>query len=434
MGDHGYDDTAAGEAPPDTQGASIWETPITRRQVITGIVATGALVAVGRSVSGPLGGDAQAMVANGLAENTYRVTFDFVTGVATVTGNSSLPAGVPVTVTVDALLNGAPMPPGGAAGTRTVTVTTDADGEFLATPNFTGATNDNANQFRLSILTGPGPNGVAYRASLLTPDPPTGDPGPTGPTGPLGVFGATGPTGAPGPTGVTGPTGVQGPVGPTGADGPTGETGATGPTGPIAFRRSATALLAYVPGAAPGPTGVPGPVGPTGAVGAQGATGPGGPPGTQGPTGATGASGSTGPQGPDGATGATGPVGPTGAALRTTTATAAVLYLPPGPTGPTGPDGPTGAAGATGVTGASGLPGITGPTGPTGPDGPFGPDGANSGPTGPTGPTGAAGFAGNADVDQDVTAQATPVPFPASFDGTLDPNGTPIDTEPKFTG
>lgn len=404
MGDREHDDTET-DATADAGRGSIWETPVTRRQVITGIMATGALVAVGRSVSGTLGSDAQAMIANGLAENTYRVTFDFVTGVATVTGNSSLPAGVPVTVTVDALLNGAPMPPGGAAATRTVTVTTDADGEFLATPSFAGATNDNANQFRLSILTGPGPNGVAYRASFLTPDPPVGDPGPSGPTGPLGGLGATGPTGAPGPTGVTGPTG------PTGAT--FGATGPTGPTGPTMFTRTTTALVTYVPGAAPGPTGGIGPTGPTGPLGEEGATGPIGPPGQPGPT---------------------GPTGPTGDSLafqlRSTTATAAVLYLPPGPTGPAGPTGPTGAVGATGVTGASGLPGVTGTAGPTGPTGPAEPTGA----TGATGPTGAGVAAAFTAVEQDVTAQAAPVAFPASFDGTLDASGAPIETNPKFTG
>lgn len=170
-----------------------------RRQVLTSIVATGVLVAVERAVPGAgLPSRIAAALAQTGTSGSFTVSFDFVSGVATVTGSTSLPGGVPVTVTVEALLNGAPMPPGGDAAVASAVTQTAADGSFAAAPTFNGATNDNANQFRLSVTTGSA-SGQCAAGSLVTPDPPAGPPGPTGPTGPVGLQGQAGPTG---PTGA----------------------------------------------------------------------------------------------------------------------------------------------------------------------------------------------------------------------------------------
>jgi len=386
---------------------------LTRRQLLAGIVGTGALVVVSDLVpgNGPLASLAAALT-QGQPGGSFTVSFDFVTGDAAVNGTTILPASVTVTITVAAFLNGTPMPPGGAAAVRTVTTTTANDGSFSATPTFAGATDNNANQFEISIVAGPAPDRTVLMGGLVTPSPPVGPAGPAGATGPVGPFGATGPTGSPGSTGAVGPTGPTGAVGTTGATGPTGATGLAVAGAPPAAQQ------AFVPGAAPGPTGPVGPVGPTGAVGGPGVTGePGstGPVGATGPTGPTGAAGVTGPTGatgsigPTGSTGPTGSIGPTGSTGGVTgAATGAVLLadrvagpqaaasglLPAGPTGPTGPIGP---------------PGPTGPLGPTGSTGVTG----SVGGTGPTGPVGALDEPGAADVT------AADVFFPGVFDGEL---------------
>ena len=67
-------------------------TILSRRQVLGGIVGTGVLYTVGR-----IPGAGGLMVAGGEAAGTFTASFDFVTGVADVAGNTGLPAGVPVT-------------------------------------------------------------------------------------------------------------------------------------------------------------------------------------------------------------------------------------------------------------------------------------------------------------------------------------------------
>lgn len=478
----------AGAAPNLERGAEPAARPdpivgMTRRRLIGGLAGAGALFAVARLAPGSSGAAIRnaAFGAGGANQpaavgGSFLASFDFVTGVVDVSGTTGLPAGTPVTVTVLALLNGSPMPPGGAAASRTVTVTTAADGSFVAAPSFDGATNDNANQFELTIVTGADATGACLAGSLLTPDPPVGPAGPAGPTGPSGLagtIGATGPAGSQGPTGLIGPTGPTGPIGSTGVVGPTGLSGdpgplgATGPTGPVGPTGPSGGLIVgsvapssvpYVPGAAPGPTGVEGDVGPTGPSGSAGAPGPTGavgdpgPTGVGGPTGPDGDAGGVGATGPTGAVGLpgfTGPTGPTGAlgptgldALPVSYSPAvSVLYLPPGPAGPTGatgpsgpsgdsgPFGPTGAIGpvgpigATGPTGSSGLTGLVGPTGPDGFPGPIG-------PTGPTGSTGTTGPTGQVFIGAVPQAPAEPelVPFVQPFEGTFELDSCPVPT------
>ncbi len=486
--------------PAETQPVAAERDPIqrmTRRRLIGGLAGAGALFAVSRlapgsssaairnAAFGAAGGTNQPAAAGG----SFLANFDFVTGVVDVSGTTGLGGGVEVTVTVLALLNGDPMPPGGAASTRTVTVTTAADGSFVAAPSFDGATNLNANQFELSIVTGADATGACLAGSLITPAPPVGPPGPDGPTGPAGVIGDTGvagPTGSVGPTGVVGPTGAigsdgavgpTGDLGPTGVVGPTGVSGDLGPTGPTGIALIGSVLepaaLPVVPGAAPGPTGPDGIVGPTGPVGAPGAPGPTGAVGDPGPVGVTGPTGSAGLTGPTGPTGATGPVGvtgptgsvgltgPTGPAgfapvaldAEPIAAVSAVgLYLPPGPAGATGVTGPTGPVGPRGPIGDTGTTGVTGPVGPTGPTsagatGPFGPTGptgivgatGSAGPIGVTGPTGVSfvfapegvlfeqPFSGTFEVDS--------CPTPPTTDGDVAGDGDSRgEVTPNFTG
>ncbi len=264
---------------------------IGRRQVLGGLAGGGALFVVARAVGGSPFDVASAVTraasSGAPVSGSFTASFDFVSGVITVHGTTDLPGGTPITVTVAAILNGAPMPPGGSAATRSVTVNTASDGSFTATPSFSGATNNNANQFSLGIATGSNADGNCLAGSLLTPDPPGGPIGPDGPTGPAGDAGPTGPTGPKGealvgPTGPTGPDGPTGPAGPTGAPGPTGVTGPAGPYGPV---------------------GDPGPTGPTGSFGLAGQQGP------TGPTGPTGYLSFVGIAGPEGPTGPTGPSG-----------------------------------------------------------------------------------------------------------------------------
>ena len=364
---------------------------LTRRQLLAGIVGTGALVVTSELVpgSGPLAGLAAAL-SQGQPGGSFTVSFDFVSGDAVVNGTTILPGAVDVTITVVAFLNGGPMPPGGNAAVRTVTTTTAGDGSFSATPSFGGATNTNANQFEISIVAGPAPDGTVLAGGLTTPTPPVGPPGPTGPAG------ATGSTGAPGPSGPAGATGAG---------------GATGPSAPlISLGGPPAAQQAFVPGAAPGP---PGPAGPAGATGPPGARGPTGSSGPIGPTGATGptgpasiAFGAAGAAPARGATGSAGATGPTGSAGATGASGAALMadrvagpqaaasgLLPPGPTGPTGPPGPMGPVGGPGPTGATGA---TGPIGATGPGSPLVITGAPA-----------------------ADATATDVFFPGVFDGEL---------------
>ncbi len=275
---------------------------ISRRALLAGLVGTGALYAVTQALPGVAGtGGAASELSAKAAAGSFTASFDFVAGTAVVNGTTTLPEGTPVRITVQALLNGAPMPPGAATAVRIVDTKVLANGTFAATPSFNGATNDNANQFTLTISTGAGSDGTCLAGSLVTPEPPVGPEGPAGPSGVIGAAGApgatgpgggslTGPTGPMGPTGVngfagpTGPTGLVGDTGPAGATGPTGPTGIqgssafgmtgpTGPTGATLFPASISAFVpAYVAGAAPGPTGSRGPTGPTGAVGDTGAT------------------------------------------------------------------------------------------------------------------------------------------------------------------
>jgi Collagen triple helix repeat (20 copies) len=363
---------------------------LTRRQLLAGIVGTGALVVTSELMpgSGPLAGLAAAL-AQGQPGGSFTVSFDFVSGDAVVSGETILPGSVEVTITIVAFLNGAAMPPGGNAAVRTVTTTTASDGSFSATPTFAGATNDNANQFEISIVAGAAPDGTVLMGGLTTPAPPLGPTGPTGPTGP------------PGPQGATGL------AGPSGATGPRGATGSTGSMGVAVASSSPPASQdAFVPGAASGPTGPAGPVGATGPVGLLGPTGPAGPIGPTGPSGATGATG---------AVAAAFSAGATDVALvddRTAGPQAAASgFLPPGPTGPAGPPGPRGPAG---------------PVGPTGPAGATGPLGA----TGPTGATGAA-----ASIGPEPDATAAEVFFPGVFDGELiAETGSTSGTSAEFTG
>jgi hypothetical protein len=384
---------------------------LTRRQLLAGIVGTGALVVTSELMpgSGPLAGLAAAL-SQDQPGGSFTVSFDFVSGDAVVNGTTILPGSVDVTITVVAFLNGVAMSPGGNAAVRTVTTTTASDGSFSATPTFAGATNDNANQFEVSIVAGPAPDGTVLSGGLATPTPPVGPAGPAGATGPIGSSGAPGPTG---PVGGAGPT------------------GATGSSPIISLSVPPTAQDAFVPGAAPGPTGPVGPVGPTGAVGVVGPTGASGPVGPTGATGPTGPSGiiSLGAAGSAAASG-----GVTGAAGAT------------GPTGATGPEGTTGATGAALMAeravgpqvAASGLlpPGPTGPTGPIGPMGPVGAAGP-TGPTGSTGPIGATGSGGPVAITGVPSADATAadVFFAGVFDGVLiaEPGSTSGPTA-EFTG
>ena len=180
---------------------------LTRRQLLAGIVGTGALVVTSELVpgSGPLAGLAAAL-SQGQPGGSFTVSFDFVSGDAVVNGTTILPGSVDVTITIVAFLNGVAMPPGGNAAVRTVTTTTASDGSFSATPTFGGATNDNANQFEISIVAGPAPDGTVLSGGLTTPAPPVGPAGPAGATGPIGSSGAPGPTG---PVGGAGPTGAE---------------------------------------------------------------------------------------------------------------------------------------------------------------------------------------------------------------------------------
>ena len=418
MSDLNDPEPSLGATEPDQPGRSL----IGRRPVLASIVATGALVALRRAIPGA---GLPSRIAAALAETgtagSFTASFDFVTGTATVSGSTGLPGGVRVTVTVEALLNGAPMPPGGGAAFTTAVTQTAGDGSFSAAPTFNGATNNNANQFSLTVTTGTAADGQCVAGSLLTPDPPVGPAGPTGPPGPAGAAGATGSAGPSGPIGPTGPTGV-----------------AASDIAPAST---------FVSGAALGPTGPAGPMGPTGVIGLQGPTGGAGPGGATGPTG---------PFGSGGATGATGPIGATGAAA--TTAAQGVFLggtvvrgvadavgaasgglLPPGPTGSLGPTGPTGAGGATGPTGLTGPVGPTGPTGSAGATGATGPTGSTgaTGLTGSTGPTGATG-ASVASRDAEGTVTATDVVFPDSFTvemlpGTVCPPSA-VSGEITFTG
>jgi hypothetical protein len=315
---------------------------LSRRQLLAGIAGTGTLYAVARVVPGVGFGDTFAGAVNGPIAGSFSASFDFETGVVMVHGKTGLPAGTPVTVTVEAFLNGDPMPPGGEAAIRSAETTTLADGSFAVAPSFNGATDDNANQFSVSVTTATGRDGTCLSGSLETPDPPVG---PTGPTGPAGSGGARGVTGQTGPAGLAGPTG------------PPGASGLVRSRALDAHASDASDGDQYVPGAAPGPRGPRGPTGPTG---------------TTGPTGSTGATG------PLGITGPTGPAGASG--FRSTTRAASVTagasasesgsedgrLLPPGPTGHAGPTGPSGPTGPTGPTGSPGATGATGPTGATG--------------------------------------------------------------------
>jgi hypothetical protein len=362
--------TSSDETRPD-------RAPISRRKAITSIAGAGALFVVARALPGrelDIMRTVFQAAANGAnPAGIVNVSFDFETGAVDVTGTTNLVAGLPVSIVVDALLNGEAMPPGGSAARVTATTTTIADGSFAAIPTFAGATNNNANQFTFTVEIGPDTDGISLVGALITPVPAAGDQGPAGPTGSAGQDAGMGPTGPQGfsPAGPTGPQGDMGPTGPIGPDGNTGAIGETGDDGPTGVT---------------GPLGVEGDTGPTGHVGDTGPTGDLGPTGPDGPTGETGMPGPTGPTGP------TGDIGPTG---DTAFFNPASLSFESNPSANTSDatyvigaaPGPTGSTGTTGPQGPTGDLGITGPTGPYGTTGPTGPQGA-FGPTGPTGPAG----------------------------------------------
>ena len=269
--------------------------PLSRRSVITGLAGVGGLFVARTFLPGNLNiiqSVAAATAAGDEPAGSITATFEFVNGDITIDGLSSLPAGTSVGITITAYLNGVLMPPGDSSATRVVTATTTVDGSFTTTATFSGATNDNANQFTLELETAPDAQGYYLIGAIVTPTPPPGLPGVTGATGPTGAIGMTGPTGAIG-FGATGPMGPIGPVGATGPDGisigPTGAQGNMGPTGPDG---------ADGPTGARGPTGPEGATGPTGPTGPEGSTGPVGETGAQGPAGQTGFYGPTGPDGP----------------------------------------------------------------------------------------------------------------------------------------
>ena len=179
------------------------DTPVRmgRRTILGGLAASGTLVAVSRLTGASAAATLQRILGvtpagGGSVAGSFTATFDFVSGVVDVVGDTVFGAGVHVDVTVEAFLNGAPMPPGGSAAVRSVTVQTAADGSFAASPSFGGATNDNANQFRVTITTGsPTDDDVCLSGAILTPEPPLGPPGPAGPEGGPGAPGAPGPAG-----------------------------------------------------------------------------------------------------------------------------------------------------------------------------------------------------------------------------------------------
>ena len=167
------------------------DTPVRmgRRTILGGLAASGTLVAVSRLTGASAAATLQRILGvtpagGGSVAGSFTATFDFVSGVVDVVGDTVFGAGVHVDVTVEAFLNGAPMPPGGSAAVRSVTVQTAADGSFAASPSFGGATNDNASQFRVTITTGsPTDDDVCLSGAILTPEPPLGPPGPAGPEG-----------------------------------------------------------------------------------------------------------------------------------------------------------------------------------------------------------------------------------------------------------
>ena len=216
----------------------------TRREILGGVAGSGVLYAVARVMGAPglglSGIDMFERVAGALegttaAAGSFVASFAFVTGVSTIEGSTGLPTGIPVTVIVEALLNGDPMPPGGDAAVRVAETVTHADGTFSVLVDFDGTTNDNANQFRVAVQTGHVAGGRCLVGRLETPDPPAGPPGPTGPTGAAGVGGGVGQPGDPGATGPVGPTGAAGVGGGAGSPGATGPLGPTGSGGPIAL-------------------------------------------------------------------------------------------------------------------------------------------------------------------------------------------------------
>jgi len=93
---------------------------LTRRELLAGFAGGGLLVVVSQVVPGGGGFLPRLAGAVQATAGSFTASFDFPSGVATVTGQSNLGGGVLVTVVVDALLNGAPclrgvMPPPGSS-------------------------------------------------------------------------------------------------------------------------------------------------------------------------------------------------------------------------------------------------------------------------------------------------------------------------------
>lgn len=183
-------------------------------------------------------------------------------------------------------------PEGTIGAARTITVTSEADGQLIGRPrisgtdaddffitrdNCDGVTLDTGNTCTVNVRFAPSAPG-ARNATLTVPGT-DGD--------------ATAALEGTGGSAAQGPTGPAGTTGETGSSGPTGQTGETGPTGPA----GSDGL-----GGATGPAGSDGQDGTDGTDGTNGTNGTAGPAGPAGPAGANGAPGAPGPQGPAGPT------------------------------------------------------------------------------------------------------------------------------------
>ncbi|MSX34392.1 MAG: hypothetical protein F2784_05675, partial [Actinobacteria bacterium] len=90
-------------------------TPLSRRRVITGLAGAGGLFVARKLLPGNLNiiqSVAAATAAGDAPAGSITATFEFVNGDITVAGQSTLPAGTLVTMTITAYLNGNLMPPG----------------------------------------------------------------------------------------------------------------------------------------------------------------------------------------------------------------------------------------------------------------------------------------------------------------------------------
>lgn len=111
-------------------------------------------------------------------DGTFGASFDFETGDVAIAGESNLPDGTPLDVTVTALLAGVPMSPGGDAALRTVRTTATGDGDFAAGVSFDGATDGTADQFDVVIEAGGAGDGLRLTGRFYAGSAPDGPDGP----------------------------------------------------------------------------------------------------------------------------------------------------------------------------------------------------------------------------------------------------------------